>query len=342
MDCDHINTSQKMLNSDHINKILNLVMTFILLSQIIRALFCTSALIFLLQVLPDKLALHFRGKISRSIKLESRSGHTFDVQVANSNLGRLALQSGWELFVSAHDLKMLDFLVFKYDGISRMKVLIFDASGCEKVPPCFVTKNDINGTQSKEESIDVSSNYANIPMKTPETKKKAGKQRDGSKIVNTGSSSSSSESSGGSTSSQEHEAHSVPSYIVPQRTNLTNVQKKKLKEKVGAICSEIPIYVCVMKKNNISGRYQDMPFSGKYSDEYLPFKERKLMLRHQGESWQVMCRVQVRRGPRKFQKLCKGWARFACDNNLQLGDLCLFELLKTKKYTMNVHIIREK
>jgi hypothetical protein len=85
-------------------------MTFILLSHLIKALFCSSALIFLLQVLPDKLALHFRGKITKSMKLESRSGHTFDVQVATSNLGRVELQSGWELFVSAHDLKMLDFL----------------------------------------------------------------------------------------------------------------------------------------------------------------------------------------------------------------------------------------
>jgi len=91
-----------------------------------------------------------RGKIARSIKLESRSGNTFDVQVAK-NSGRVVLQSGWELFVSAHGLKKLDFLVFKYNG-SRMKVLIFDPSGCEKAPPCFSTKNAINGRQRKEGS----------------------------------------------------------------------------------------------------------------------------------------------------------------------------------------------
>jgi hypothetical protein len=67
-----------------------------------------------------------------------------------------------------------------------------------------------------------------------------------------------------------------------------------------------------------------------------------MMLRHNGKSWEVMCRVQIRRGHRKFQMLRKGWARFACDNSLQLGDLCLFELLETKKYTMKVHIVREK
>ena len=136
------------MNCDHIIKTLNTVMTYILL---LTSYSLCSALIFLLQVLPDKLALHFRGKKARSIKLESRSGHTFNVQVAK-NSGRLELQSGWESFVSAHGLKMLDFLVFKYDGICRMKVLIFDPSGCEKAPPCFSTKNAINGRQRKEGS----------------------------------------------------------------------------------------------------------------------------------------------------------------------------------------------
>ncbi|CAN6304199.1 unnamed protein product [Urochloa humidicola] len=126
-------------------------------------------------VLPDKLAQHFRGKIARNFKLESRSGRTFDVQIAK-NLGRLTLQSGWESFVSAHDLNMLDFLVFKYDGISLMKVLIFDSSGCEKVPPCFARKNATSSRERKEESIEISSNFANLPMKTPEIKEKARKQ----------------------------------------------------------------------------------------------------------------------------------------------------------------------
>ena len=63
---------------------------------------------------------------------------------------------------------------------------------------------------------------------------------------------------GGSASSDEHELHSVPSCILPRGTSLTNVQKKQLKEKVGAICSEIPIYGCVMKKSNVYGEQQCM------------------------------------------------------------------------------------
>ena len=63
---------------------------------------------------------------------------------------------------------------------------------------------------------------------------------------------------GGSTSSEEDEARSIPSCILPRGTSLTNVQNKKLEKKVQAICSEIPIYGCVIKKTNISGRSQNM------------------------------------------------------------------------------------
>ncbi|KAJ1294505.1 hypothetical protein BS78_01G151500 [Paspalum vaginatum] len=292
-------------------------------------------------VIPVKFAHHFRGKTGRSIKLEAYGGYTFDVWVAE-NAGKVALQFGWESFVRAHDLKMFDFLVFNYDGISQMKVLIFDPSGCEKMAPCFVTKNATSGGQRREEPIDISDNSTTLPMRTPNTEKKAWKQRDRSKI-NIRSSSSPSKSSGSSTSSEDHEARSVPSYILPQRTKLSNVQKNKLKEKVRAICSEIPIYGCVMNKTNVSDKYRSMDFCAEYAQTYLPFKERTVMLRCHGKSWEVMGRIrQVSRSRRKFKTLRKGWAQFAGDNKLQLGDLCLFEPLKTKKHTMNVHIIRTK
>ena len=199
-------------------------------------------------------------------------------------MGRIVLQSGWNSFVSAHDLKKINFLVFKYNGMYRMKVLIFDPSGCEKVPPCVVAKNAISGGRKRKEPIDISSSCAHLLKKTAGTKKKARKQRDRCRI-STSSSRSLSNSSGwvtmssnlvasmynykimtslfclvigGMTSSEDDEAHSVPSYMLPRGISLDSMQKKKLKERLLVICSEIPIYVCVVKKSNISGRSQAM------------------------------------------------------------------------------------
>jgi hypothetical protein len=58
------------------------------------------------------------------------------------------------------------------------------------------------------------------------------------------------------TSSEDDEAHSVPSYMLPKGTNLDSMQKKKLKKRLRAICTEMPIYMCVMKKTHVSGRSQ--------------------------------------------------------------------------------------
>ena len=82
--------------------------------------------------------------------------------------------------------------------------------------------------------------------------------------------------------------------------------------------------------------YQEI--SRKYAEVYLPFEEQMLTLQHHGKKWEVRCRVKKS----KAKRLLRGRKHFARDNNLQLGDVCLFELLRNKKkYVMNVHIIRK-
>lgn len=276
--------------------------------------------------------------MTRNIKLESRNGCTFDVQVTK-NLDKLVLQSGWKAFVSAHDLKMGDFLLFKYNGISQLKVLIFDPSGCEKVTSCLVMKNATHG----QEPVDISSSCHDTPMKSPTSERKAWKQRDnsnqGNKIVYISSSSSPFDSSDCVSSSEDDlEAHFMPSYILPRGTRLTGAQKKKLKEKVQAIHSETPIYGYVMNKSSIYGHPCTVELCRKYADLYLPFEDQTLTLQRHGKSWEVRCRIKEG----KCKRFLKGWKRFAHDNNLHLGDICLFELLKKKKNAMNVHIIGKK
>ena len=83
-------------------------------------------------------------------------------------------------------------------------------------------------------------------------------------------------------------------------------------------------------------------FSKKYSDVCLPLKSRMLILQCHGKSWEVICRIQVPKAQRKVKRFFQRGTRFARDNNLQLGDICLFEPLKTKKYMMNVRIIRKE
>ncbi|KAM0850537.1 hypothetical protein ACQ4PT_053020 [Festuca glaucescens] len=274
--------------------------------------------------IPDAFVKHFRGKLARTIELESRNGCTFDAQITR-NHDELVLQSGWEAFVSAHDLKVGDLLLFKYNGLSRLEVLVFDPSGCEKVESCLVINN------TDQEPIDISTSYHDIPINSTQSDR----PNQGNEIVNISSSGSQREAS-----EDDLDAHSVPLYILPKGTLLTDVQTKKLEKRVQAIQSKNPIYGCILNTSSIYGKAPALYLSRKYAGTYLPFKNGTLILERHAKNWEVQCSVTSL----KRRRFTKGWKEFARDNSLKLGDFCLFELLKkkNKQYILRVHIIRKK
>ncbi|CAM0949215.1 unnamed protein product [Alopecurus aequalis] len=81
--------------------------------------------------IPEKFVKNFRGRISEVIKLEAPDGNLYNIQVAKDP-NKIVLGSGWAAFVSANGLKEYDLLVFRYNGHSDFKALIFEPSGCEK------------------------------------------------------------------------------------------------------------------------------------------------------------------------------------------------------------------
>jgi len=144
----------------------------------------------LLQTIPQKFVQRLMRKITGTIKLESRVGSSFDVQVIN-NQGKVSLGFGWEAFVSAHDLNMGDFLVFKYDQRSHFKVLIFDSSGCEKLSSVVI---DATHKSQRKEPVGMPSPYHDILTKSSPSANKAWEQQDssnqGHNVIDTSSSSS--------------------------------------------------------------------------------------------------------------------------------------------------------
>ncbi|XP_047084427.1 putative B3 domain-containing protein Os03g0621600 [Lolium rigidum] len=279
------------------------------------------AFIFLLQTIPDAFVKHFREKLGRTIELDSRNGCTFDAQITSYH-DKLVLQSGWEAFVSAHDLKVGDLLLFKYNGISRLEILVFDPSGCEKVESCLVINN------TDQEPIDISTSYHDIPINSTQSDR----PNQGNEIVNISSSGSQHEASGYFSSSEDDlDVHSVPPYILPKGTLLTDVQTKKLEKRVQAIQSKTPIYGCILNTGSIYGKRPALYLPLKYA-KYLPSENGTLLLERHGKNWEVRCIV----ASFERKRFTKGWKKFARDNNLKVGDFCLFEPLKrmNKQYIM--------
>nr|XP_045084692.1 putative B3 domain-containing protein Os08g0325100 [Aegilops tauschii subsp. strangulata] len=121
-------------------------------------------------------------------------------------------------------------------------------------------------------------------------------------------------------------------YITVHKAKLSPAQKEVVKQKVQSIHSEIPIFVAVMGKMNLDSRFV-LTLPSQYAKKYLG-EEPRLYLQLLGDKWEVGFPDNT--GDRR---IVSGWKQFAQDNNLKMGDICLFELLSNQKRTMEVYII---
>uniref|UniRef100_A0ACD5X9M8 Uncharacterized protein n=1 Tax=Avena sativa TaxID=4498 RepID=A0ACD5X9M8_AVESA len=199
------------------------------------------------------------------------------------------------------------------------------------------------------------------PMQPPPMKRQRQLQRDqSSQVPKTTLTSSFSVSSGDSFSSDEGRGvHSVPGYnyvvgkktrlssvqkkqlndgyIATRRTKLTPVQEEQVKEKVQSMHADFPIFVAVMCKINVVSSFI-LTVPDCYAQKYLG-DEQSVLLQRGGETWKVtFCgRQRESLNDRRFESR---WQKFVQDNNLKMGDICLFERLSNQRCTMKVQIIR--
>ena len=59
-----------------------------------------------------------------------------------------------------------------------------------------------------------------------------------------------------------------------------------------------------------------------------------------GGSWFVELRMTPPESINREARLFKGWREFAKDNNLQVGDVCIFKLLDGTNISFEVSIVR--
>ncbi|MBA0828100.1 hypothetical protein Goarm_012819 [Gossypium armourianum] len=101
-----------------------------------------------------------------------------------------------------------------------------------------------------------------------------------------------------------------------------------------SFASRFPSFVRIMRKFNISGSYTlKIPY--KFSKEHLPYCKTQVVLRNlQGKCWTVNSLPDSK--GRAVHTFCGGWMAFVRDNEIKIGDICIFELVNN--YEMRVHI----
>ncbi|KAG2536579.1 hypothetical protein PVAP13_9NG197573 [Panicum virgatum] len=260
-------------------------------------------------VIPEKFAQRFRDKIRGKITLKVYNGSTCTVVVARYR-NKLVLEAGWEAFISTHDIRLTDLLVFRYNGKFQFEVLVFDPSCCVK-ESSNVAQNcwdHVQVQQRHRNLLDISSDSHDDqePMqssgsKYPTPAEKKGPNQ-GTKKTNTSSS-----TCHLNAPESDQEIYSTASYIFPPSTHLTQMQRMKH-----------PIFGSVMTKCNITRNPCYLGLCRKYAHQYLPREGQILRLQQHGKVWQVLLCTNKRNSIR----FSRGWKKFVSENKLQIGSGC--------------------
>ncbi|KAM0861647.1 hypothetical protein ACQ4PT_045754 [Festuca glaucescens] len=329
--------------------------------------------------IPLQLVDHFKdGTASTTIKLVAPNCHIYTVGASKHSEDQFVLRSGWGAFVVANRIQKNDLLIFSSKEKTRLKVLALDPSGCQKISP-YVAMEDVSNTGEDSvqitdppprtiETIDLTSSdddhivredgrrsprwQKHVPGCGPKTRKIASTSsphtQSGHSIVITLQYFITFSSTCGYavfitrmahfSGSNDLQGPSRLPYILAKRVNLTGALEKKVQEKVQSIGSELPVYVAVMTKTCVSsvGRHSNLKFCEEYASAYLPSSGQTLTLQLEDKEWHTTLYVIPKR-----KAIHEGWSKFASDNDLRLGDICLFAKRSTASLAMRVHFVRK-
>ncbi|XP_038717939.1 B3 domain-containing protein Os03g0620400-like isoform X2 [Tripterygium wilfordii] len=121
-----------------------------------------------------------------------------------------------------------------------------------------------------------------------------------------------------------------------ERCYLSTLPEHEEKRVAQSFTSSFPFFVRIMKRFNISGSYTlNIPY--KFSMAHLPTCKAEIVLRNlKGACWTVNSVPTTR--VHTSHTLCGGWLSFVRDNDIKMGDICVFELVHKSEFC--VHILR--
>ncbi|XP_020593729.1 B3 domain-containing protein Os11g0197600-like isoform X2 [Phalaenopsis equestris] len=316
--------------------------------------------------IPPAFQQYVEGQAPARFYLKGPSEYVWGADLVKKSDG-LFLTDGWENFAFDHDLVAGDFLLFKYNGSLTFSVMIFDNSACEKEgaffarPTCdekvsfslderlkeeekeeaFVAMNQ--SLKRKRTLLDTKNDCREVVMATmwPRRRQPAAlisgrieRSRDTTypfnKIMECSRDAnlmlSDKRTGDGSQKKQQHRG------FVSQRRPVTQEERDDALAKARSFKSDKPFMMMIMKGSYVyHGFYLTLP--GPFPFKHLPGCNGEVFLHDPNkQKWSV--RYIFSRRP----ALSGGWGKFAVGNNLEIDDVCVFELIERRN--LKVHIFR--
>ncbi|KAK2966550.1 hypothetical protein RJ640_014519 [Escallonia rubra] len=272
--------------------------------------------------IPKRFVREHGKNLSSPVFLEVPSGAKWKIELVKS--GRDGwLETGWKEFADYYSIGLWHFLMFRYKGGSRFHVIIFDTSASEiEYPISSTTTHDINEREKSPEASGRPCRKAKLDGTMKTVKLEEDLDSDCSRVT-----------------------ERLPNTKQKQRRGLDSPVKRLSKrekaklafQSAGDFKSENPFVIVTMQPSYITGRC-NLSIPKNFMQEYLTKKLSDVDVTLQlsdGRTCLVKCTISAHNA-----KFGTGWKQFATDNNLAVGDVCVFELINDIKKVLKVVIFR--
>ncbi|KAL5705015.1 hypothetical protein ACHQM5_023367 [Ranunculus cassubicifolius] len=254
-----------------------------------------------LRIPPDFVKHVSEEKRGTAAVLKGPRGDCWRVKFSETEEGTF-LQDGWKEFTKYHSLGDFEVLIFRYDGDMTFHVEIFDKTACKKEYAFDVEYHEesLNSPDRKETEVPGES----IPLVRRSRGRPSKRKADFPKITGR----------------------------MPSRSSPTEYQLKRVLSTAMSFKSKHPFFIRPLSKSCVYTSFV-LCLPAEFAKKHLPKHETEVVLKNdKDQAW----RVKYKYG--KMGSFCGGWSAFVRDNQLEEGDICIFELLA--KLEMRVHIFR--
>ncbi|GMI68861.1 REPRODUCTIVE MERISTEM 39, REDUCED VERNALIZATION RESPONSE 1 [Hibiscus trionum] len=299
--------------------------------------------------IPREFVRKYGNDLPNTVELEVPSGAIWKVELTKNN-GRVRMQEGWREFAEHYSLEFGSFVVFRYEGNGHFGVLIFDRSASEIEYAHTRTEDDNDNVSAGRKRKMKSDSPCPLPQKKMRTGLKfedssshislddpnSEKIELGNLKKNENSCGSKGQvAAGGEVNSA---CGSVKMEVLCCWQKLTDTEMAhSIQIANGFKRTENPVFLVFLRPSSFRYPYQ-MHIPLDFARKFLEGNKGNLTISNSvGKIWPM--KYSTGAGNKTLHaQLYSGWQAFVEDNQLVVGDICAFELIKHPEILMKVSI----
>ncbi|XP_062102210.1 B3 domain-containing transcription factor VRN1-like [Humulus lupulus] len=277
--------------------------------------------------------------LTETVSVKLPCGSKWEMKLENCN-GQFWLQKGWPEFMKHYSIERGHMLTFRYDGNSELYAAIFDKTTVEIDYPSTSAHSDkydideklqVPKTEVSDDSIEILDDISYCH--TSGVKSPCSRSPKRMRTSPTGNVDSPFECEQDQSTTPRKTKYGIPRIMKALHTS----EKNAALQWTSDFKSEHPFFKVVMQPYYILGRRLAIPYQFAKIHLNNRFYDVTLKVPNEKKTWPVKYSFgEHKKATPRFET---GWLLFAQDNNLKVGDVCVFVMLKAVNVSFEVVIL---